>query len=98
MGRTAATTQLNRIHLDRFVIFPSVVCTASVSGGAYNPARYLAPAIWSWSLDAWLFAYVLGELLGGCAAALMRHAFDVLGRMAHVQEDKAAELRKRTVV
>ena len=70
-------------------------CSASVSGGAYNPARYLAPAIWSWSLDAWLFAYVLGELLGGCAAALMRHAFDVLGRMAHVQEDKAAELRQR---
>jgi glycerol uptake facilitator-like aquaporin len=66
----------------------------SVSGGCYNPARYLAPALWSWSLDSWAFAYVLGELLGGCAAALMRHAFDVLGKMAHTQEDKAAELRQ----
>ena len=71
---------------------------ASVSGGAYNPARYLAPALWSWSLDAWVFAYVLGELLGGCAAALMRHSFDVLGRLAHVQEDKAAELRQRATI
>ena len=69
---------------------------SSVSGGCYNPARYIAPALWSWSLDGYVFAYVLGELLGGCAAALMRHAFDVLGRLAHVQEDKAAELRQRT--
>ena len=66
---------------------------SSVSGGCYNPARYIAPALWSWSLDGYVFAYVLGELLGGCAAALMRHSFDVLGKLAHVQEDKAAELR-----
>lgn len=67
---------------------------SSVSGGCYNPARYLAPALWSWTIDGYIFAYILGELLGGCAAALMRHSFDVLGRMAHVQEDKAAELRQ----
>jgi len=66
---------------------------SSVSGGCYNPARYIAPALWSWSLDGYFFAYVLGELLGGCAAALMRHAFDVLGRLAHAEEDKAAALR-----
>jgi len=68
---------------------------SSVSGGCYNPARYIAPALWSWSIDGYIFAYVLGELLGGCAAALMRHSFDVLGKLAHVQEDKAAELRQQ---
>jgi glycerol uptake facilitator-like aquaporin len=68
---------------------------SSVSGGCYNPARYLAPALWSWSIDGYIFAYVLGELLGGCAAALMRHSFDVLGRLAHEQEDKAAALRQQ---
>jgi len=67
---------------------------SSVSGGAYNPARYLAPAIWSLSLSWWSIAYVLGQLSGGCSAALIRYAFDYLGRLAQIQEDKAAKLRK----
>lgn len=62
----------------------------SVSGGCYNPARYFAPALWSLTLDYWFFAYVLGELLGGCTAALMRHVFDVMGRKAQAAEERAA--------
>lgn len=68
---------------------------SSVSGGCYNPARYLAPAIWSLELDWWCFAYILGQLSGGCSAALVRHAFDTLGRMAQRQEAKAEELREQ---
>jgi len=39
-----------------------------VSGAAYNPARYLAPALWSGEWDYW-YLYLIGDILGSVAAA-----------------------------
>jgi len=63
-----------------------------ISGGAYNPARYLAPAMWAGVWDYW-YLYLIGQVLGAIAAAGVRYAFDTLAHWANDEQIKADRLR-----
>jgi MIP family channel proteins len=57
-----------------FTLAVCVLIAGPLSGGAVNPARALGPMIVSGDLDG-LWAYVVGPLLGGVAAALLYARF-----------------------
>jgi len=64
-----------------------------ISGGCYNPARLLAPALWSGNWDYW-YLYIIGEALGASAAAGVRYVFDKLAHWASEEQKRADALRE----
>jgi MIP family channel proteins len=68
-----------------FTLAVCVLIAGPLSGGAVNPARALGPMLVAGEFDG-LWAYVLGPVLGGVAAALLYARF-----LAHGKEPSEAE-------
>lgn len=71
-----------------FTLAVCVLIAGPLSGGAVNPARALGPMIVSGDLDGF-WAYIVGPLLGGVAAALLYARF--LADGAEPSEVEAAQ-------
>ena len=63
-------------------VFIGATVAGPVSGGSFNPARSIAPALVSGNLDH-LWLYIISPILGAICAALL---YNVLGKVAVVQK------------
>jgi len=64
-------------------VFIGATVAGPISGGSFNPARSIAPAIVSGNLDH-LWLYIVAPILGAICAALL---YNVLGKVAVLQDE-----------
>ena len=71
-----------------FTLAVCVLIAGPLSGGAVNPARALGPMLVAGRFEG-LWAYLLGPLLGGVAAALLYAGFLADGKAPSEAADEA---------
>ena len=95
----------DRNAASRLTVVPIAVamgCTVAVlvsvgqasSQGAFNPARYVASAVWSGHWDGWQY-WIVGETIGALLATAVRVGFDTLASHAAHASRRARRKRSR---
>ena len=91
-----------------FTFFPTVLVGAFLTGGLFNPARYLGGAVISGAIDGMWWIYLVAPWVGGAAAALAFWLFfsdpirlfergeQVLGRFDSPQKRLSGRRRRRS--